>query len=83
MDTIFLQLLNMSICAGWLILAVIVLRQILRRAPKWIRCVLWAFVAVRLICPFSLQSMFSLIPSTRTLSYDDMAYTAPRKFTAV
>ncbi len=76
MDTIFLQLLNMSICAGWLILAVIVLRQILRRAPKWIRCVLWAFVAVRLICPFSLQSMFSLIPSTRTLSYDDMAYTS-------
>lgn len=74
MDKIFLQLLNRSICAGWLILAVIVLRQILRRAPKWIRCVLWAFVAVRLVCPFSLQSMFSLIPSARTLSPYDVQY---------
>lgn len=68
MESVFLKLLNMSITAGWLILAVIVLRLLLRRAPKWITCLLWALVAVRLICPFSVESVFSLIPSGETIS---------------
>jgi len=62
MDRIFLKLLEMSIKAGWLILAVIGLRLLFKRAPKWIRCVLWSFVAIRLICPISFQSAWSLIP---------------------
>lgn len=67
MDTIFIKLFNMSIAASWLILAVIVLRILLKRAPKAIRCVLWALVAIRLICPFSFESVFSLIPSEETI----------------
>lgn len=68
MDSIFLKLLNMSIVAGWLILAVMVLRLLLKKAPKWLPCTLWAIVAIRLLCPFSLESSFSLIPSAETIS---------------
>lgn len=68
MDKIFLKVLNMSIAAGWLILAVIVVRLLLRRAPKRLTCVMWAVVAVRLLCPFFLESSFSLIPSGETIN---------------
>lgn len=67
MTAVFLKLLNMSIAASWLILAVLVLRILLRKAPKAMRCVLWGLVAVRLICPVSLESIFSLIPSAETV----------------
>ena len=70
-DIIFIQLINMSISAGWLILAVIVLRLLMRKAPRWICCVLWAMVAVRLVCPVSLESIFSLVPSAETISFED------------
>lgn len=74
MDNIFLTLFNRSICAGWLILAVIALRFLIKRAPKWTLCALWAIVAVRLICPFSFESAFSLIPSAETLPSDEVQY---------
>ena len=64
---LFLNLLNMSISAGWLILAVLALRLLMKKAPKWLTCSLWALVAVRLVMPFSVESSFSLIPSTQTL----------------
>lgn len=67
MEAVFLKLLNMSIAAGWLILAVICLRLVLRRAPRWMICILWGVVAVRLLCPISLKSIFSLIPSGETI----------------
>lgn len=67
MQEIFLKILNMSITAGWVVLAVIVLRLIFRKAPKYIHCALWVLVAVRLVCPFSFESMFSLLPSGETL----------------
>ncbi len=67
MTTVFIKLLNMSITASWLVIAVILLRILLKRAPKWITVVLWGGVAIRLICPFSLESIFSLIPSTETI----------------
>lgn len=76
MDALFLKLLNMSISAGWLILAVIVLRLLLQKAPKWTRCALWAMAALRLICPFSIESVFSLIPSAETLSPQTVKYAA-------
>jgi len=60
---VFIDLVNMSITAGWLILAVMVLRLIFRRAPRWVFCLLWGFVGLRLVLPFSLESVFSLIPS--------------------
>ena len=67
MAAIFLKLFNMSIAAGWLILAVLVLRLLLKKAPKWVSCLLWAIVAVRLVSPFSLESGWSLIPSAETI----------------
>lgn len=76
MDILFLKLINMSISAGWLILAVIVLRLLLKKAPKWIACLLWAIVAVRLICPVSFESMFSLIPSAETIRPDAVLYSS-------
>lgn len=63
MTAVFLKLLNMSISASWVVLAVLVLRVVLKRAPKTVWCVLWGLAAVRLICPFSIESIFSLIPS--------------------
>lgn len=67
MSSLFLKIVNMSIAAGWLILAVIVLRFLLKKAPKWSVCLLWALAAVRLVCPFSIESILSLIPSAETV----------------
>lgn len=70
MSGAFLRILNMSITASWLILAVFLARLLLKKAPKWISCLLWGLVAVRLVCPFSLKSAFSLIPSRETIPAD-------------
>lgn len=75
-DGVFLNMINRSISAGWLILAVMVLRLFLKKSPKWVSCLLWAIVAVRLICPFSIESVFSLIPTTETLSPYMVQYSA-------
>ena len=64
---VFMQLVNISITAGWLVLAVMLLRLLLRRAPKWVTCLLWGIVAVRLLLPISLESPVSLVPNTETL----------------
>ena len=64
MRAIFDTVLTMSIQATWIILAVIVARFLLRSAPKWLRCSLWTLVALRLLCPFSFESSFSLMPDT-------------------
>ena len=68
MEALFLHVLNLSITASYIVLAVLVLRLVLRRAPKWMLCALWALVAVRLACPFSLESALSLIPSAQTVN---------------
>ena len=62
METVFLKLLDMSVSASWLILAVIAARLLLRNAPKSARCILWALVALRLMCPVSIPSPVSLAP---------------------
>ena len=67
MSQVFLKVLNMSISAGWLVLAVLVLRLVLKKAPKWVNVLLWGMVAVRLLCPISIESALSLIPSAQTL----------------
>ncbi len=68
MSELFLKSVNMSISASWLILAVMMLRLILKRAPKWVNVLLWGIVAIRLICPFSFESALSLVPSAETIS---------------
>lgn len=64
----FIKLLNMSIAASWLVLAVLLLRFVLKKAPKWVNPLLWGVVALRLVMPFSVESVLSLIPSAQTVS---------------
>ena len=72
MSAFFLEIINMSISASWIVLAVLLLRLLLKKAPKWITVLLWGIVAVRLICPFSIESAMSLIPSSETINTDIM-----------
>ena len=62
-----MQVLNISITAAWMLPVVLVLRLLLRKAPKWTVCLLWALVAVRLLLPVSFESSWSLLPSTQTI----------------
>ena len=68
MAAVFLKLLNLSISASWLVLAVLVLRLVSKRSPKWMNVLLWGMVALRLMLPFSIESALSLIPSAETFS---------------
>ena len=77
MSGFFLNIVNMSISASWIVLAVLLLRLLLKKAPKWIIVLLWGIVAVRLICPFTIESVMSLIPSAETISPDIMLENTP------
>ena len=66
MNELFLKIINMSISASWLVVAVLILRLVLKKSPKWVNVLLWGIVAVRLICPFSFESALSLISSAET-----------------
>ena len=70
MDKLFLVILNNTLVAGWMILAVIVFRFICKKAPKWVNCLLWGLVGIRLAFPFSIESIFSLIPSAKPIPSD-------------
>ena len=67
MASLFLKLVNMSLSAGWLVLAVLAVRLLFKRAPKWLHCLLWGLVAVRLVCPVTVESVLSLIPSAEPI----------------
>lgn len=67
MRALFLNILNLTINASWLIAAVILARLLLKKAPKWISCLLWGLVALRLLCPVSLTSALSLLPSAKVV----------------
>lgn len=77
MDNVFLNILNMSITASYIAIAVILIRLLLRRAPKFISCVLWGLVALRLIFPFSFESIMSLIPSASPVPPDIIYSNSP------
>ena len=70
MDKLFITIVNNGLVASWIILAVIVLRKLLNRIPKWVNCLLWGLVAIRLAVPFSIESIFSLIPSAKPVPAD-------------
>ena len=74
MDGFFLKIVNMSISASWLILVVLVLRLLLKKAPKWVNVLLWGLVGIRLICPFSFESNMSLVPSVETIPQEILQY---------
>lgn len=77
MNELILKIINMSISASWLVLAVLVLRLVLKKAPKWFNVLLWGLVAVRLLCPFSIESALSLIPSAETIPVNNEMDTTP------
>ncbi|MBR5615419.1 MAG: hypothetical protein IKW66_01230, partial [Clostridia bacterium] len=77
MDAVFLKLLNLSLTASWLCLAVLLVRLLLKKAPKAISCALWALVGLRLLFPFSIESMLSLIPSAEPLPEDILLSPTP------
>lgn len=83
MSAVFLKLLNMSITASWLILAVLGVRLLLKKAPRWIVCLLWALAGLRLLLPFSLKSIFSLIPSAETVPANIAVSPAPALHTGI
>ena len=83
MSEFFLKIVNMSISASWIVLAVLLLRLLFKKAPKWINVVLWGIVGLRLVMPFSLESVFSLIPSAETVSPQIMTDKTPQINTGV
>lgn len=68
MQTLFVKLLEMGLAASWAVLAVLVLRALLKKAPRWTVCLLWALVALRLVCPFQIESPLSLVPDTEEVT---------------
>ncbi|MBQ8210821.1 MAG: M56 family metallopeptidase [Clostridia bacterium] len=68
MGNVFLDAINLSITASLIVLVVVLLRFVLKKAPKWINCILWAIVGLRLAIPFSFESILSLVPSKETIS---------------
>lgn len=77
MSAFFLTIVNMSISASWIVLAVLLFRLLLKKAPKWITVLLWGIVAIRLICPFTIESVLSVIPSAETISPEIMIDATP------
>ncbi len=77
MENLFLSLLNISVTASWIVLAVILLRILLKNAPKWIRVLWWGIVGIRLAVPFSFESILSLIPRKTYISPEIMYSEAP------
>ena len=83
MESVFLHLLNISITATYIVLAVILLRFLLFKAPRWVSCLLWAVVGLRLMLPFSIESIFSLVPSAEPIPSDIMVSQQPQINTGI
>ena len=83
MSKLFLYIINMSISSGYVVLAILLLRLLLKRTPKWINVLLWGVVGIRLCCPFTLESAISLIPSSKTVSLDIMTDITPEINTGI
>lgn len=81
--TLFIKLFNLSLSAGWIVLFVVLLRLVLKKAPKWINCLWWFLVGLRLIFPFSIESVFSLIPSSEVVSPDIIYSASPSVSTGI
>lgn len=74
----FLDFVNLTITAAWVILAVLVLRAVLTRVPRKYVCLLWLVVLFRLLCPVSIETVLSVVPQPVTITYEDVAYTTPK-----
>jgi len=83
METLFLSFFNRAMAAGWLVLAVLVLRLVFKKAPKWVFCLLWLLVGVRLAVPLEIESVLSLLPSAEVISPSTLYSTEPTLTTGV
>ena len=83
MENLFIKLFNVSVTTSFVVLAVILVRFIMKKSPKWIICILWSLVGLRLVFPFSIESVLSLIPSAETLPPDIMVTHTPEIHTGI
>ncbi len=83
MTDLFIQLLNMSLSASWLVLAIVLIRIIFKKMPKWISCILWGILALRLLLPVHLQSEFSLIPSAEVIPQNIAVSQTPAIYSSI
>lgn len=70
MEVLFLEVLSRGFAASFLILAVLAVRFLIKGAPRWITCLLWAMVGIRLLCPFVITSPLSLVPGEVLIAKD-------------
>ena len=80
MAELFMKLLSMSTNAGWLVLAVLLVRIIFRKAPKWLFPLLWSFVVIRLLMPNALESRLSVIPNISSFSASEQGLLSAKGF---
>ena len=73
MDLLFVKVFNISIMASWLIIAVVLLRAVSGKLPKWVRGFLWLLVGIRLLMPFNIESPLSVRPWADTIVYEKEA----------
>lgn len=83
MHAYFLEIFNTAVIAGWLVLAVMVARLLLKKAPAWIKCALWAVVGLRLVWPFKIESPVSMVPSVQTLPPSELTHYTPQVHTGI
>ena len=83
MSQVWIKVVNLSIQASWLVLVIILFRLAAAKAPKWSRVLLWGLVGIRLVCPVTLESMLSLVPSAKGISPDIMTQTDPSVDTGI
>lgn len=83
MSEVFIGFVNRSLAAGWLVLVLLLLRPLLKKAPKWLMPLFWGLVAIRLVCPFSLTSVLSLLPSAEVFSPANVQFETPAVNTGI
>lgn len=77
MTELFIRLLNMSLTAVYLILAILLVRAVAGKIPRKYICLLWALAGIRLTIPFEFESLTSLIPSGRIVTSSIMTDQTP------
>ncbi len=83
MEEVLIRVLNMGLTATWVVLAVLAVRALCHKAPKALMVCLWGLVGLRLISPFVMESVLSLIPSGSIVSPDILLAERPSIHTGV
>ena len=74
MVNLFFEVLNLSYTASWIVIAVILIRVVFTKAPKWAKCFLWSILGFKLLFPFvDIKSAFSIIPTSKLLGVNELS----------